>query len=147
MEDYFLGNLTEISCKIPLLSFFGQFNDRGTALFVTLRHSLTLLCKLLSFWEVGVRQVFKGGNYSKEEIIVFLILSAYHTNKLISVVSDYCKYCKNKTQIGYWSILSSFKLLFSSFEHFITANKSQKSFLLRKLFKGGNYSKEETINY
>ena len=25
-----------------------------------------------SFWEVGVRQVFKGGNYSREEIIFFL---------------------------------------------------------------------------
>jgi hypothetical protein len=33
------------------------------------------------------------------------------------------------------------------FEHFKTANKSQKCVLLRKLFKGGNYSKEETINY
>jgi hypothetical protein len=30
------------------------------------------------FLEVGVRQVFKGGNYSKEETIVFLILSVYH---------------------------------------------------------------------
>ena len=33
-----------------------------------------------SFWQVGVRQVFKGGNYLEEETIVFLILSAYHTN-------------------------------------------------------------------
>ena len=32
-----------------------------------------------SFLEVGVRQQFKGGNYSKEETIVFLILSAYNT--------------------------------------------------------------------
>ena len=27
-----------------------------------------------SFLEVGVRQLFKGGNYSREETIVFLVL-------------------------------------------------------------------------
>ena len=49
-----------------------------------------------SFLKVRVRKVFKGGNYSREETIVILILISIpnevkkYLNKLISVVSDYC---------------------------------------------------------
>ena len=49
-----------------------------------------------SFLKVRVRKVFKGGNYSREETIVILILISIpnevknYLHKLISVVSDYC---------------------------------------------------------
>ena len=34
-----------------------------------------------SFLEVGVRQVFKGGNYSREETIVFLLFESTYLFK------------------------------------------------------------------
>ena len=85
------------------------------------------------------------GNYSKEETIVFLVFCSIshkvkkYLKRLVSVVLDYCNLEILQKQGSDW--------LLKYFEHFKTTNKSQKCFLLRKLFKGGNYSKEETINY
>ena len=48
---YFLAYRQVLSYRISANSFRGNY----------------------SFWEVGVRQLFKGGNYSKEETINFLL--------------------------------------------------------------------------
>ena len=40
-----------------------------------------------SFLEAEVRQLFKGGNYSREKTIDFF---NFNSNQLISVVYDYC---------------------------------------------------------
>jgi hypothetical protein len=39
---------------------------------------------IVALFEVGMWQVFKGGNYSREEIIVFLLFgSGYYSRKLM----------------------------------------------------------------
>ena len=111
-----------------------------------------------SFLEVGVRQVFKGGNCSREETIGFFFIYEIHTyekrsiniayflqfrsSKLIFVVKRQLKLenlAKKVPHVAFWLFCDNICSNCSS-------TSRRKTFQMRKLFRGGNYSREKTIN-
>ena len=123
-----------------------------------------------SFLDLWMRLLFKGGNYSKEETINFLlfvwtiwIIMKYISTHFISPITLWLILNGLKHSIlnalKHSSILKALKhsILYVLFiwlkcdyysrEETIQGRKLLifRRFLLRKLFKGGKYSREETI--
>ena len=115
-----------------------------------------------SFLKVVVRQLFKGGNYSREETIDFLFSTSTQNNWfLLSMTTATKKYC-----ITFWdfgvkcpslltylpiSLNNNIRKLYSWGNYSKEETIQGRKLLIirrvwpRKLFKGGNYSREETI--
>ena len=105
-----------------------------------------------------MRQLFKGGNYSKEETIV---LSQFLMPQSISIYVfiaqkhwNWQQLCLFSTKTSYFLVISFKNIYFNESNDAISLVKSnmiselkEKTAKVRKLFKGGNYSREETINH
>ena len=118
-----------------------------------------------SFLEVGVRQLFKGGNYSKEEtIVLWQFLTLWHCSERISIDFNLCfhysqtlkswqQLCFFSTKTSYLLVICFKNILLDSNDAICLAKSNiilelkEKTAQVRKLFKEGNYSREETINY
>ena len=93
-----------------------------------------------------VRQLFKGGEYSKEETIVFLLFVGIHNLNCCRMV------CTDIKQSIYHVSTYVYKKDYHKYNLELklkVLNQAKKSgtllYKVRQLFKGGNYSREETI--
>jgi hypothetical protein len=104
--------------------------------------------------EVEVRKLFKRGNYSKEETIVFLLFIIWWWPKFLhedieNVLFEWVTSLKNKKIDRYIALLIKqillYLIIFATIFYGRKTFQGWKTIQGRKLFKGGNYSREETI--